>query len=93
MDLPCLTSRDELPVIGGKEAGRAMPLLGTGGPGGACHEHGHRVIPIYTTGFRRRCRMGTSTRSFSDICVACLVGAIIAVSIISLGVVAWVALL
>jgi uncharacterized membrane protein len=37
--------------------------------------------------------MGTSTRSFSDICVACLVGAIIAVSIISLGVVAWVALL
>ncbi len=37
--------------------------------------------------------MGTTTRSFSDICVACVVAAIVAVSIISLGVVAWVALL
>ena len=37
--------------------------------------------------------MGTTTRSFSDICVACLAGAIVAGSIISLGVVAWVALL
>ena len=37
--------------------------------------------------------MGSTTRSFSDICVACLVGAIVAVSIISLGAVAWVALL
>ena len=37
--------------------------------------------------------MGTTTRSFGDICVACVVAAIIAASVISLGVVAWVALL
>lgn len=45
------------------------------------------------TGFGRRCRMGTTTRSFGDICVACVIAAIVAVSLISLGVVAWVALL
>ena len=37
--------------------------------------------------------MGTTARSFSDICVACVVAAIDAASIISLGVVVWVALL
>lgn len=37
--------------------------------------------------------MGTTTRSFSDFCVACVVAAIIAVSVISLGVVVWVAML
>ena len=37
--------------------------------------------------------MGTTSRSFGDICVACVVGAIIAVSVMSLGVVVWVALL
>jgi hypothetical protein len=36
--------------------------------------------------------MSTTTRSFSDICVACVIAAIITVSVISLGVVAWVAL-
>jgi hypothetical protein len=51
------------------------------------------LIPTYTTGSGRRCRMGTTARSFSDICVACVVAAIDAASIISLGVVVWVALL
>ncbi len=35
----------------------------------------------------------TTKRSFGDFCVACVVAAIVAVSVISLGVVAWVALL
>lgn len=37
--------------------------------------------------------MSTTTRSFGDFCVVCVIAAIIAVSVISLGVVAWVALL
>jgi len=59
-----------------------------------CHEHGPIWLRLGQDRiYRRRCRMGTTSRSFADICVACVVAAIVAVSVLSLGVVAWVALL
>jgi hypothetical protein len=44
-------------------------------------------------GLARRCRMGTVTRSFGNICFFCIVAGVAAAGLITLGVVAWVSLL
>ena len=45
------------------------------------------------SGMEGRCKMGTATRSFGNICFFCIIGAVAAVGLITLGVVTWVALL
>ena len=60
--------------------------------GGGC-DTGAGVGSLAWNGMEGRCNMGTATRSFGNFCFFCIIAAVAAVGLITLGVVIWGALL